>query len=293
MKKAAASTALATGTNRLFIGAILAICASVLELLPVISIVGSILAFVAFIIIWTGYSQIKNNATNANAQSGGAKLSKSALLSLIAILVALVELIVFPITALVLFSFGTIVLSIVIPAVSLLKIVKDDKKNLIVNAAMPFVLDGYLFWSIFFALLFVLLEYFCIFSGFAATVIFLILQLLAAVVAGQCGSPAFHFALGAAVGAFIQDPAQAVRPEGIVNFHTVFLLPFEMVKAEGGIQSVGQFLDGLLLDLFPGVQQCGLCGDLDTLADLQLVVQGISGECAEGFDHHHGYIQLL
>ena len=101
----------------------------------------------------------------------------------IAILVALVELIVFPITALVLFSFGTIVLSIVITAVSLLKIVKDDKKNLIVNAAMPFVLDGYLFWTIFFALLFVLLEYFCIFSGFAATVIFLILQLLAAVVA--------------------------------------------------------------------------------------------------------------
>lgn len=101
----------------------------------------------------------------------------------IAILVALVELIVFPITALVLFSFGTIVLSIVITAVSLLKIVKDDKKNLIVNAAMPFVLDGYLFWTIFFAILFVLLEYFCIFSGFAATVIFLILQLLAAVVA--------------------------------------------------------------------------------------------------------------
>lgn len=101
----------------------------------------------------------------------------------IAILVALVELIVFPITALVLFSFGTIVLSIVITAVSLLKIVKDDKKNLIVNAAMPFVLDGYLFWTIFFALLFVLLEYFCIFSGFAATIIFLILQLLAAVVA--------------------------------------------------------------------------------------------------------------
>lgn len=103
--------------------------------------------------------------------------------AIIAILVALVELIVFPITALVLFSFGTIVLSIVITAVSLLKIVKDDKKNLIVNAAMPFVLDGYLFWTIFFALLFVLLEYFCIFSGFAATVIFLILQLLAAVVA--------------------------------------------------------------------------------------------------------------
>lgn len=93
MKKAAANTALATGTSRLFLGAILSICGSILAIIPMIGIVGSLVALVAFIITWTGYSQIKNNAADANAQLGGAKLSSSALLSVISAIVAFIPMI--------------------------------------------------------------------------------------------------------------------------------------------------------------------------------------------------------
>lgn len=91
MKKAAASTALATGTNRLFIGAIIYIVAMALSLIPMMpAIVASLVELVGFIIIWTGYSEIKKNATDANAQLGGANLSTSALLSVIAAVVILI-----------------------------------------------------------------------------------------------------------------------------------------------------------------------------------------------------------
>lgn len=93
MKEAAANTTIAVGTNRLFIAAILCICGQVLGVIPVIGILGSLVGLAGFIVAWTGYSEIKNNAVDANAKFGGAKLSSSALLSLIAIIVALIPLI--------------------------------------------------------------------------------------------------------------------------------------------------------------------------------------------------------
>ena len=89
MKEAAANTTIAVGTNRLFIAAILCICG----VIPVIGIVGSLVGLAGFIVAWTGYSEIKNNAVDADAKFGGAKLSSSALLSLIAIIVALIPII--------------------------------------------------------------------------------------------------------------------------------------------------------------------------------------------------------
>lgn len=93
MKKAAANTNLAVATSRLFLGAVLSICGQVVAIIPAIGIVGSLLSLAGFIVAWTGYSQIKANAVDANAKFGGAKLSSSALLSLIAIIVALIPLI--------------------------------------------------------------------------------------------------------------------------------------------------------------------------------------------------------
>ncbi len=90
MKKAAANTNLQEGTSRLFIGAILGIIATALGFIPMISLIGSLVGLAGFIVTWLGYSSIKANATNAKAQFGGAKLSSSALLSVIAVVVAII-----------------------------------------------------------------------------------------------------------------------------------------------------------------------------------------------------------
>lgn len=93
MKQSAAETKLAVATNRLFIGACLAILGSVLGVIPVIGLVGSLVALAGFIVTWTGYAQIKDNATDENAKLGGTKLSTSALLSVIAAVVAIIPII--------------------------------------------------------------------------------------------------------------------------------------------------------------------------------------------------------
>lgn len=93
MKKSSTSTSVEEGSSRLWLGAIVSICGTVLGLIPAIGIVGKIAGIAGFIITWMGYSSIKNNATDANAKFGGAKLSTSTLLSVIAIIVAFIPLI--------------------------------------------------------------------------------------------------------------------------------------------------------------------------------------------------------
>ena len=93
MKKAAANTNLQEGASRLYIGALLGIIATVLGFIPMIGIVGSLVGLAGFIVTWLGYSSIKANATNAKAQIGGAKLSSSALFSVIGIVVGLIPVI--------------------------------------------------------------------------------------------------------------------------------------------------------------------------------------------------------
>ena len=99
MKKAAESTALASGTSKLFNAAIISAVVAVLNVIflftPIIGsgIILAIADLVAFFIMWKGFSEIKENATNAFAQEGGAQLAKSSLLSLIAAVVALIPVI--------------------------------------------------------------------------------------------------------------------------------------------------------------------------------------------------------
>lgn len=93
MKKSAASTSVEEGTSRLFIGVILSICGSLLGLIPVISIVGTLVSLAGFIVTWLGYSSIKTKAVDANAKFGGTKLSTSALLSVIAIVTAIIPIV--------------------------------------------------------------------------------------------------------------------------------------------------------------------------------------------------------
>lgn len=93
MKKSAASTSVEEGTSRLFIGVILSICGSLLGLIPVIAIVGTLVSLAGFIVTWLGYSSIKIKAVDANAKFGGTKLSTSALLSVIAIVTAIIPIV--------------------------------------------------------------------------------------------------------------------------------------------------------------------------------------------------------
>ena len=90
MKAAAAGSNLETATNRLWLGAILGICGSVLSVIPVISIIGALVALAAFIVSWTGYSAIKANANDENAKLGGSKLATVCLLSVIAAVAGLI-----------------------------------------------------------------------------------------------------------------------------------------------------------------------------------------------------------
>ena len=75
------------------LGALLGIIATALGFIPMIGIVGSLVGLAGFIVTWLGYSSIKANATNAKAQFGGAKLSSSALFSVIGIVVGLIPVI--------------------------------------------------------------------------------------------------------------------------------------------------------------------------------------------------------
>ena len=89
MKKAAEGTNLADATQRLFIGAILAVVGSILCGFLATAIIGGLLGLAGFIVAWTGYSLIKNNATDANAKFGGEKLALSALITAIAFVAGL------------------------------------------------------------------------------------------------------------------------------------------------------------------------------------------------------------
>ena len=86
---------------------------------------------------------------------------------------------------------------------------------------------------------------------------------LTAAVAGQRGSLSLHLPFRAAVGAFIEDPVQAVRPEVLVDFQLLLTLPAEMVEGKSGVQSIGQLLHGFFMKLLPGVQERCLCAHRD------------------------------
>ena len=119
------------------------------------------------------------------------------------------------------------------------------------------------------------------------------LPLLTAGSAGQPGAFSLHSALGAAGCALVQDPVQAVGPEILGDVDIVFLLPAEVVEAEGVLDALAELPDGQIVDILPGEQHPGLCADLLVLADLQLIIEGIASEQAEGLDHHHWNIVLL
>lgn len=72
---------------------------------------------------------------------------------------------------------------------------------------------------------------------------------LAAMAAGQAGAFARQLPLRAAMGTFIQNTLQTVRPETVGDLNAVFPLPAELVEREGFVQSVGQLLDGFLLQI--------------------------------------------
>ena len=116
---------------------------------------------------------------------------------------------------------------------------------------------------------------------------------LPAVFAGQGGALSQGLALGAAGGALVEDPVQAVGPEGLLHPQAGFLLPAEVVKGEGLVQPVGQLLYRLFPDFLGGVQAAYLGGHGNRLADLQLVVKGIPGKGAKGLHHHHGHGEFL
>jgi hypothetical protein len=90
MKAAAAGSNIEVGTSRLWTGAILGLCGSVLAVIPVISIIGALLGLAGFIVSWTGYSAIKANASDENAKVGGGKLATVCLLSVIAAVAAFI-----------------------------------------------------------------------------------------------------------------------------------------------------------------------------------------------------------
>lgn len=90
MKAAAAGSNIEVGTSRLWTGAILGLCGSVLAVIPVISIIGALLGLAGFIVSWTGYSAIKANASDEKAKVGGGKLATVCLLSVIAAVAAFI-----------------------------------------------------------------------------------------------------------------------------------------------------------------------------------------------------------
>lgn len=93
MKKAAANTSLEDATQRLFIGAALTIGSLVLSSFNTTLLFGALLGLAGFIVTWTGYSMVKDSATDANAKFGGEKLAFSALIVAIAYVVDLVPVI--------------------------------------------------------------------------------------------------------------------------------------------------------------------------------------------------------
>lgn len=87
MKNSAAGTSVEAATKRLFIGAILLAVGALVEVLPVISMISWIVTLAAFIVMWTGYAMLKNDAADEKAKYAGNKLALSALLSAIAAVV--------------------------------------------------------------------------------------------------------------------------------------------------------------------------------------------------------------
>lgn len=90
MKSAASGSSLEVATGRLWAGAILGLCGSVLAVIPVLSLVGVLLGLAGFIVSWTGYSAFKTDAADEKAKEGGAKLANVCLLSVISAVVALI-----------------------------------------------------------------------------------------------------------------------------------------------------------------------------------------------------------
>ena len=117
--------------------------------------------------------------------------------------------------------------------------------------------------------------------------------MLAAMAAGQAGAFARQLPLRAAMGTFIQNTLQTVRPETVGDLNAVFPLPAELVEGKGFVQPVGQLLDGFLLQILPAVQQAHLRRNGNALAHLQFIVQRVAAEGAESLDHHHRHVQLF
>ena len=90
MKAAAAGSNIQVATSRLWTGAVLGLVGSVIAIIPAIGIVGALLSLAGFIVSWTGYSELKNNAGDENAKVGGAKLANVCLLSVIAAVAAFI-----------------------------------------------------------------------------------------------------------------------------------------------------------------------------------------------------------
>lgn len=75
--------------------------------------------------------------------------------------------------------------------------------------------------------------------------------------AGQAGAFARQLPLRAAMGTFIQNTLQTVRPEAVGDLNAVFSLPAELVEGKGFVQPVGQLLDGFLLQILPTFAETG------------------------------------
>lgn len=93
MKNAAVGTSVEAGTKRIFIGAIVLVVGAFVDILPVISMIAWIVTLAGFLLMWTGYGMLKNNAADANAQFAGNKLALSSLLGAIAALVGILPLV--------------------------------------------------------------------------------------------------------------------------------------------------------------------------------------------------------
>ena len=115
---------------------------------------------------------------------------------------------------------------------------------------------------------------------------------LPAGVAYQFRAPAFHLPFGAAAGAFIQDPVQAVCPERLCDLYALLLLPGKVVKGKGPGQDIIQLLNGFVLYFFSGKEPAYM-GAYVHLPLLQAVIQGIPGKGSLRFYKKHRYPHLF
>ena len=113
-----------------------------------------------------------------------------------------------------------------------------------------------------------------------------------AIAADQLGALAPGGAFRHAVGAFIEDPVQAVCPVRLIDHHSVFLLPPEIIEAKGLVQLGIQFRHGHGLQIFFGKEALHIGTNLH-LPLFQLVIKGLAGKGTLGNHRYHRNAQLL